>query len=44
MVLDPFKHWGMDIVGTIKPLLQGKKHILVCIDYITKWVEVCALV
>lgn len=33
----------MEFFGPIKPPSQGKKHILVCANYTTKWVEVYAL-
>ena len=42
-MLEPFEQWGIDFVGPINPPSQGKKHILVCTDYATKWVEVVAL-
>lgn len=29
----------MDFVGPIDPLSNGKSYILVCTDYVTKWVE-----
>lgn len=33
---------GIGIVGPIDPPSNGKSYILVCIDYVTKWVEVKA--
>jgi hypothetical protein len=41
--LEPFEKWGMDFIGPIDPSSGKKKHILVCIDYITKWDEVRAM-
>jgi len=40
----PFGGWALDVIGKIKPGSSGKhKHILVGIDYFTKWVEVIPL-
>ena len=33
----------MDFIGPIDPPSSGKSHILVCTDYVTKWVEVRAM-
>jgi hypothetical protein len=41
--LEPFDKWGMDFIGPIDPPSGKKKHILVCTDYLTKWVEVRAM-
>jgi hypothetical protein len=36
----PFRGWGMDMIGKIKPLSnKGHQYILVITDYFTKWVE-----
>jgi len=36
--------WALDVIGEIKPGSSGShKHILVGIDYFTKWVEVIPL-
>ena len=39
LVLKPFEKWAIDFVGPFNPPSQQKVHILVCIDYATKWVE-----
>jgi hypothetical protein len=41
--LEPFEKWGMEFIGPIDPPSGKKNHILVCIDYLTKWVEVKAM-
>ena len=43
MLIEPFKRWALDFVGTITPASKGKSYILVCIDYVTKWIEAKAL-
>ena len=35
----PFAQWGLDIVGPFPKAVGNKKYLLVCIDYLTKWVE-----
>ena len=42
--LEPFEKWALDFIGPINPTSNGKKYILVCIDYVTKWAEAKALV
>ena len=44
VVLKPFEKWAIDFVGPFNPPSQQKFHILVCIDYVTKWVEAIAVV
>eukprot|EP00253_Pinus_taeda_P002737 PITA_02737 len=35
----PFEKWGMDFVGLINPPSKQKYYIIVCTNYLTKWVE-----
>jgi len=37
--IEPFENWALDFVGRINPPSKQKMHILVCTDYVTKWVE-----
>jgi hypothetical protein len=41
--LEPFEKWGMNFIGPIDTPSRNKNHILVCTDYLTKWVEVKAM-
>ena len=41
--LEPFDKWALDFIGPINPASNGKKYILICIDYVTKWVEAKAM-
>ena len=38
LVIEPFDVWGMDYMGPFVPS-NGNTHILVAVDYVTKWVE-----
>lgn len=38
-IVEPSEKWALDFVGPINPPSKQKSHILVCIDYVTKWVE-----
>eukprot|EP00253_Pinus_taeda_P026254 PITA_26254 len=40
VTLEPFEKWGMDFVGPINPPSKQKQYIIVCTDYLTKWVEI----
>jgi hypothetical protein len=37
--IEPFEKWDLDFIGPINPPSKGKPYILVCTDYVTKWVE-----
>lgn len=39
VVVTPFDKWGQDFVGPIDPPSNGKSYILVCTNYVTKWIE-----
>lgn len=36
---DPFGKCGMDFIGSIDPPSRQKNYIIVCTNYLTKWVE-----
>jgi hypothetical protein len=38
LVIKPFDCWGFDFMGPFPPS-EGYTHILVAVDYVTKWVE-----
>ena len=44
LVVRPFNKWALDFVGPINPPLRQKIYVLVCTDYMNKWVEFVALV
>ena len=44
LVVEPFDRWALDFVGPIKPSSKQKAYILVCTDYMKKWVEAMDLV
>lgn len=43
VVLEPFEIWAIDFVGPFNPPSHQKVHILICTDYVTKWVEAKAI-
>jgi len=34
-----FEKWGMGFMGPINPPSKQKSDIIMCMDYLTKWVE-----
>ena len=42
-VIEPFDRRALDFIGPISPHSKHKAYILVCTNYMTKWVEVLAL-
>eukprot|EP00253_Pinus_taeda_P010386 PITA_10386 len=43
VLIDPFEQWALDFVGPINPPSNGKRYIIVCMDYVTKWAEAKAV-
>jgi len=39
VALEPFNKWGVDFIGPIDPPSGQRKYIIVCSNYLTKWVE-----
>jgi hypothetical protein len=37
--LEPFDVWGLDFMGPFPASRTKHTHILVAVDYVTKWVE-----
>ena len=44
LVVEPFDRWALDFVGPINASSKQKAYILVCTDYMKKWVKDVALV
>ena len=43
VLIEPFKRWALYFFGPITPSSKGKRYILVCTNYVTKWIEAKAL-
>ena len=43
VLIETFERWALDFVGPIILASKGKSYILVCMDYVTKWIEAKAL-
>lgn len=39
VALEPFDKWDMEFIGPIDPPSGQKKYIIVCTNYLEKWVE-----
>jgi hypothetical protein len=39
ITVDPFTKWGVDFMDCIPTLDGGNQHIILAMDYFTKWVE-----
>jgi len=37
--IEPFEKWMLYFVGPISSISKEKRYILVCTNYVTKWVE-----
>jgi hypothetical protein len=39
VLIEPFEIWALDFIGLISLTSRKRRYVLVCIDYLTKWVE-----
>ena len=40
----PFAIWGLDLIGPLSTVSGQAKHVVIAIDYFTRWVEAKSLV
>eukprot|EP00253_Pinus_taeda_P036181 PITA_36181 len=43
VTFEPFDKWGMDFIGPIEPPSKQMQYIILCTNYLTKWVETNAI-
>ena len=43
VAIELFENWALDFVGPINLPSRHKRYIIVCTNYVTKWVEAKAL-
>jgi hypothetical protein len=43
VMIELSEKWALNFVGPISPMSHRKNYILVCTDYVTKWVEAKSL-
>jgi hypothetical protein len=39
VLINQFEKWALDFMGYIFPMSRKNRYILVCTNYVTKWVE-----
>jgi hypothetical protein len=44
IIIDPFTKWGLNFVDYNPTLARGHQHIIVVVDYFTKWVEAMPII
>ena len=43
VLIEPVEQWALDFVGPINPPSNRNECIIICIEYVTKWVETKAV-
>ena len=43
VMIEPFEKWALDFIGPIPPVSCKRMYIVVCTDYVTRWVEAKAI-